>query len=127
MLTFESDFHPRHYSITMNIANPMAFCVLLFVLAPLSPAETPSERELQQLIEQRDKAIAPIISRFNASAEQLLKRAMQAGDLEAAEKIKAEMANAAVPGTAKTAKELQSQLAGTTWKAGPSATLRPGL
>jgi hypothetical protein len=111
----------------MRISFLVTCAVLLLAIAGTSRAETPAARELQQLIEQRDKAIAPIITRFNAAAEQLLKRAMQAGALETVEKVKAEMANAALPGTAKSARELQTQLAGTTWKAVPSAPLRGGF
>ena len=58
-------------------------------------AESQSERELAVLKEIRDKAIAaatePINRRHQASLEQLLRRATQAGDLAAAVKIKAEM------------------------------------
>jgi hypothetical protein len=108
----------------MKMIHLVSFTLLLL---PTAHAETPYERELQQLIDQRDKALAPVLARFNAAAEQLMKRAAQGGDLETAEKIKAEMAQAAVPGSAKSARELQTQLAGSTWKAGPSATLRPGL
>ena len=43
------------------------------------------------------------------------------------EKVKAEIANSALPGSAKSAKELKLQLAGTTWKAVPSAPLRGGF
>lgn len=58
-------------------------------------AASPLERELAQLREQRDKAIAaatePINRRYQASLEQLLRRATQANDLDTANKIKAEM------------------------------------
>jgi hypothetical protein len=65
---------------------------LLFAFAVPSYGESAYERELKQLIADRDKARAaadvPITARFKASAEQLLKRATQAGDLDAANKIK---------------------------------------
>ncbi len=58
-------------------------------------AETPAERELKLLHEQRDKAVAaavePIHRKYQAALEQLLRRATQANDLETALKIKQEM------------------------------------
>jgi hypothetical protein len=111
----------------MKLAFLLATVVSLSCFTLITRAETPAERELQQLIEQRDKALAPILTRFNAAAEQLLKRATQAGDLVMVEKIKAEIANSALPGSAKSAKELRLQLAGTTWRAVPSAPLRGGF
>ena len=58
-------------------------------------AESPMERELKLLQEQRDKAIAsasePINRKFQASLEQLLHRAMQTNDLDGALKIKQQM------------------------------------
>jgi hypothetical protein len=65
---------------------------LLLAFAASSYGESPYERDLKQLIADRDKARAaaeaPIAARFKASAEQLLKKATQAGDLDAANKIK---------------------------------------
>jgi hypothetical protein len=62
-------------------------------------AASPLERELAQLREQRDKAIAaatePINRRYQTSLEQLLRRATQAADLETANRIKAEMTGGA--------------------------------
>jgi uncharacterized protein with PIN domain len=111
----------------MNLASRVAITALLVSAVLPSRAETPAERELQQLIEQRDKAIAPINARFNAAAEQLIRKATQAGDLATVEKVKVEMANSALPGSAKSARELKVQLAGTTWRMPSSATVRPGL
>ena len=69
---------------------------LLLVLPFFAAAvygESDFERELKQLVEQRDKAraaaIAPIDAKFKVAAEQLLRRATQRGDLEAANKINA--------------------------------------
>ena len=58
-------------------------------------AETPAERELKLLQDQRDKAIAiasePINRKYQAALEQLLRRATQSNDLETALKIKQEL------------------------------------
>jgi hypothetical protein len=58
-------------------------------------AESPYERDMNQLKEQRDKAVAaatiPINRRYKESLEDLLRRATQANDLDAANKIKDEM------------------------------------
>lgn len=62
-------------------------------------AASPLERELAQLREERDKAIAaatdPINRRYQASLEQLLHRATQTNDLDTTNKIKAEMTGGA--------------------------------
>ena len=93
-------------------------------------AETPFEREFKQLREQRDKAVAsaidPIHRRYQASLEQLLRRATQGGDLETAIKLKAELqspntAAASSASTIATSKDTKSDdnaapiLAGTSW------------
>ena len=72
--------------------------LLTFVTATSAlHAETSFERELKQLQEQRDKAIAsaaePINRRYQTSLEQLLRHTTQANDLETAVKIKAELQN----------------------------------
>jgi len=70
-----------------------ALTLALALLPPVLHAESAYDREVQQLTEQRDKAAAaavePINRRYQSSLEQLLKRATQAGDLDAAVKIKA--------------------------------------
>lgn len=109
--------------------------VLLCALVSASYGQSAYERELNQLIEQRDKAIAaasaPITARFKTSAEQLLKRATQSGDLDAANKIKAVLGDSAsASGTAPTdgsIKDLRRQLAGTTWIILPNTPLKGGL
>jgi hypothetical protein len=69
-------------------------------------AETPAERELKLLQNQRDKAIAtasePINRKFQAALEQLLRRATQSNDLETALKIKQELGTTAAGATAST-------------------------
>ncbi len=112
----------------MKHVSCLTFVALLLSFSDaLHGADTAYDRELQQLIDQRNKAVAPIIARFNANAEQLMKRAAQAGDQQTVEKIKAEITNVTVPGEAKTAKDLKTQLVGTSWKAVPSTPLRGGL
>lgn len=100
-------------------------------MIPSSYSETPCERDLRQLIEQRDKALAdaaaPINTRFKIAAEQLLRRATQAGDLDAANKIKAAMGSDTQATTLEAVTNARKQLAGTTWNAVPGATLRGGL
>jgi hypothetical protein len=58
-------------------------------------AQTDTARELKQLQDQREKSIeaamAPINSRYVASLEQLLRRAMQTNDLDTANKVRAEL------------------------------------
>lgn len=99
----------------------------LFVVlasAPLAAEEPQYERDLKTLIEQRDKAVAaavePINRRYQTALEQLLRKATQANELEAALKIKAKLDS--VPSAAqpakpkpKTAEELKEYLDGTTW------------
>lgn len=62
-------------------------------------AVSPLERELAQMREERDKAVAaatdPINRRYQSSLEQLLRRATQTNDLDTANKIKAEMTGGA--------------------------------
>lgn len=70
--------------------------IIIFVLiSTVVWAETSFERELAQLKDQHEKAIAaavePINRRHQSSLEQLLRRATQANDLAAANKIKAEI------------------------------------
>ena len=92
-------------------------------------AETPVEREFKQLREQRDKALAavadPINRRYQASLEQLLRKATQGSDLETALKIKQEMGGTPVGTVAstnrtseaatQTKKQLETALTGTRW------------
>ena len=111
----------------MRHASLVPLALVFSYTAALFAADPSYDRELQQLIDQRNKALAPIIARFNANAEQLMKRAAQAGDQQTVDKIKAEISNVTVPGEAKTARDLRSQLIGTSWKAVPSAPLRGGL
>ena len=72
---------------------------LIVASIPCLHAESLFERELKQLRDQRDKAVAaaaePINRRYQASLEQLLRRATQGNDLETALKIKQEMGNPA--------------------------------
>jgi hypothetical protein len=111
-----------------NIAPVIA--TLLCSLIEASYGQTAYEKELNQLIEQRDKAVAaavaPINARFKASAEQLLQRATKGGDLDAANKIKASLeTDTKKPDEA--IKDLRKQLVGTTWKCVPGVPPRPGL
>ena len=62
------------------------------VFAQTAPG-TSCEKELERLMAQRDKEIAsavnPIQKRFELATQQLLRKALQTGDLEAANKLKA--------------------------------------
>jgi hypothetical protein len=66
-------------------------CLFLSLLSTPLLAESPYERELKQLTEQRDRALAsaaqPINRNYKTSLEQLLLRATQNKDLEANTKI----------------------------------------
>ena len=109
--------------------------ILLLLVFPFFAAasygESDFERELKQLVEQRDKAraaaIAPIDAKFKVAAEQLLRRATQLGDLEAANKIKAAIGGALPRGSAKTVASLREYLLRTKWQSDPKAARRPGL
>jgi len=82
-------------------------CTSLIAIIAMSSlwAQSPYERELQMLKEQRDKSTAdaldPINRRYKAAVEQLVSRATQAKDLEVAVKAKAELddLNTKLPGT----------------------------
>ncbi len=81
-------------------------------------AQSPIERELAQAKEQRDKALTtaaePIQRKYQATLEQLLRRAMQANDLEAAIKIKGEIKK--LPRTnAEERNDLANALRGSKW------------
>ncbi len=86
--------------VATRVLNPsMTNIITLVLLATFAVsnlfAESPVERELKLLRDQRDKAIAsasePINRRYQASLEQMLRRAMQSNDLDGALKIKQEM------------------------------------
>ncbi len=85
----------------------ITFSIVLIVLTSTSSifAQSLFERDLQQLKEQRDKAILtatdPINRRYKVALEQLIGRATQAKDLESAVKAKAELTDLAtvLPGT----------------------------
>ena len=80
------------------------YLILTFwFLAPLVFAGSEYDRQLAELAAQRDKAIAeasePINRRYQTSLEQLLRKATQANDLDAAVKIKNAIAAADPPGS----------------------------
>lgn len=107
----------------MKLPRLLILASLVCALAPAAFGESPYERELKDLIEQRDVALkaatAPVNARFKAAAEQLLRRATQNNDLEAANKINAALGLLASATTATSPvgglKDLRRQLAGTTW------------
>lgn len=109
---------------------PLLILAALSLLASASFAESPYLKELNQLVEQRNKAVdqalAPINTRFKNAAEQLLRRAAQAGDLDAAQKIKETMESGIAP-NAEAIRDLRKHLAGTQWKAVDGTSQRPGL
>ena len=115
----------------MKTNTHVTIAIVLCVLVATSHAESTYERDLKQIIDQRDKAIAaaavPIIARSKADAEQLLRRATQAGDLDAANKIKAFLGSNSPIVQGGPVKDLRKQLVGTMWKAAPSTPLRGGL
>lgn len=100
------------------------------LLASASAADSPYAKDLSQLIEQRDRAVeqalAPINAKFKAAAEQILRRATQAGDLESAQKIKDAIESGIAP-AAESVRDLRKHLAGTQWKAIDATSVRPGL
>ena len=73
-------------------------------------AESPFARDLKQLADQRDKdlqsAAEPINRRYHDSLQQLLQRAMQAGDLDAALKIRAALGGSAATPAPNTADKI---------------------
>ncbi|HYF34207.1 MAG TPA: hypothetical protein VD994_02865 [Prosthecobacter sp.] len=107
--------------------------LLAFALSSLggvSYGQTAYQKELDQLVEYRDKALAaaaaPINERFQSSAQQLLRRATQAGDLEGATKIK-EAIEANARSSREGIKDIKKELVGTTWKCAPGKPVRGGL
>ena len=74
---------------------PILYTLFIFLAAGSLFAETAYQRELQQLKEQRDKAVAtavePINRRYKDSLELLLKRSTQGNDLDTALKVKEAM------------------------------------
>ena len=77
-------------------------------------AQAPHEKDFLKLVAQRDKdaaiAVAPAQKRFDLAAQQILRKATQAGDLDAAIKLKAIIEQArgsAEPAPVKPAKEPQ--------------------
>lgn len=108
-----------------------AIIVLISFVSVIAPA-SPFEEELEKLIKQRDAAIerevAPINEKFKDAAQEILRRAVQAGDLDAAQKIKAmiESAKAPAPLTERV-QDARTQLAGTKWVAEDPTSLRPGF
>ena len=75
--------------------SPFAVFAALIFCASTLRAESAFEREFTQAREQRDKAIAsavdPINRRYQTTLEQLLRKATQANDLDAALKIQNEL------------------------------------
>ena len=115
----------------MKTSPHITIAIVLCSLASVAHGESTYERDLKQIIDQRDKAIAaaaaPIIARSKADAAQLLRRATQAGDLDAANKIKEFIGTTTPVVQGGPVKDLRKQLAGTMWKAVPSSPLRGGL
>ena len=100
--------------------------LLLACIASTLRAESPFERELKQLREQRDKTVAaavePINRKYQVSLDQLLRRATQGNDLQAAMKIKQEMETSAASIAALTteppknrAARINTELSGSIW------------
>ena len=100
--------------------------LLLACIASTLLAESPFERELKQLREQRDKTVAaavePINRKYQVSLDQLLRRATQGNDLQAAMKIKQEMETSAASIAALTteppknrAARIKTELSGSIW------------
>lgn len=91
-------------------------------------AQSTYQRELAQLLDQRDKAIAsataPIQARFKQQAELLLQRAKQNNDAAAVAEIQAVVSGEQEPGVVR---DLKRQLNGTKWKLLPNAPVRGGL
>jgi len=70
--------------------------ILILLCGNLVAADSPAAKELKTLTEQRDKAaeavLKPINERYWASLEQLLAKAMKAGDLEGSNQIRSTLA-----------------------------------
>ena len=104
--------------------------ILLATFGGLAHGQTAYEKDLEQLIDQRNKALAaaeaPINDRFRAAAEQLLRRATQGGDLATANKIK-EVLDATSRSSSTGISDLRKDIVGTTWKCMPGKPVRGGL
>jgi len=115
---------------------PLAIVALLIgALLSRSYGISDTERELKRLMDERDQAIAaataPVTARFKTAAQQLLQRAIQLGDLDAANKIRTAIGDETSTQNALNAagplKDLRNHIAGTKWKAVPGAILPGGL
>ena len=101
--------------------------MLIACAASGARAQAPYERELKQLTEQRDRALAaatePINRRYQVALEELLQRASRNKDLETSLKIteslkqlQHDMAASSLRAVGATGKSLQERLLKTTWK-----------
>lgn len=101
-----------------------AIVLIAFLVAATASGQSPFERDLKKLTEDRDKALAaasdPIQFKYKTLLEQLMQRATRNEDLNAAVKIKEAIAK--IPASAligkphpTTAEELKDFLHGTTW------------
>ena len=79
----------------------LAIAIVVIVLSPALLAESICERELAQLKDQHEKAVAvaiePLKRRYQTSLEQLLQRATLAKDLDAAIKIRDQLRALGIP------------------------------
>jgi hypothetical protein len=100
----------------------------LLLLVGHAQAQSTFQRELAQLVDQRDKALAaaaaPIQARFKQQAEQLLQRAKQNNDAAAVAELQALLSGNQEPGVVR---DLKRQLSGTKWKLLPNVAPRGGL
>jgi hypothetical protein len=105
--------HAVQISVPKLRATLPIFCAALWIGSSAWAADAALERERQQLRSQRDQAVKaavePIDRRYQASLEQLLRKAMQNNDLDTAVKIKQDLAALKAGGPEN---ELEKQLFG---------------
>ena len=96
----------------------LCLCAIIFLALP-SYAVTDAAREFERLTQEKDKELAaaavPIMKRYQAALEQLLRRASQTGDAETAVKVGEVLKQMGTEGKPKTAGDLKAQLLSGNW------------
>jgi hypothetical protein len=86
-------------------------CLVFTGLSAMAHAQSAPAKELSDLQGQRARAVADIDKRYAASLEPLLKKAMAAGDLDLAVKIREEMAKFGAAPSTQAGMPMQSTMA----------------
>lgn len=97
----------------------MTVALLLALFATCGLAATQSEKEFYELRARRDKelaqAAAPVNARYTMNLEALMRRALQGGDLDTAQLIKAELERFQPQADTRKKPDIVDNFAGTKW------------